>query len=52
MRALDTGSAAVRGLVVNLEFHNAVAARVANEFLDAPTRLSFDPTLVMTGGGT
>jgi hypothetical protein len=39
------------GLVVSREFHDAVAARVANEFLDAPTCLGFDPVLVMTGGG-
>jgi hypothetical protein len=38
------------GLVVSVEFHDAVAARIANEFLDAPTRLSFDLVLVMTGG--
>ena len=39
MRALDSGSAAVRDLVVSLDFHDA---RIANEFLYAPTRLSFD----------
>jgi hypothetical protein len=39
------------GLVVSLDFHDAVAARIANEFLYAPTRLSFDTVLVMTGGG-
>jgi hypothetical protein len=37
MRALDSGSAAVRDLVVSLDFHDAVAARIANEFLYAPT---------------
>ena len=40
--ALDSRSAAVRDLVVSLDFHDAVAARIANEFLYAPTRLSFD----------
>ena len=39
------------GLVVSLDFHDAVAARIANEFLYAPTRLSFDTVLVITGGG-
>ena len=51
MRALDSGSAAVRVLVVSLDFHDAVAARIANEFLYAPTRLSFDMALVMTDPG-
>ena len=40
MRALDSGSAAVR-----------VWLSASNEFLYAPTRLSFDTVLVMTGGG-
>ena len=51
MRALDSGSAAVRDLVVSLDFHDAVAARIANEFLYAPTRLSFDMVPAMTGPG-
>ena len=51
MRALNSGSAAVRDLVVSLDFHDAVAARIANEFLYAPTRLSFDMALVMTDPG-
>ena len=29
----------------------AVAARIANEFPATPIGLSFDPVLVMTGGG-
>jgi hypothetical protein len=39
------------GLDVGLDFYDAVAARIANEFLAAPIGLSFDPVLVMTGGG-
>jgi hypothetical protein len=46
MSALVSGSAAVRDLVVSLEFHNSVAA---NEFLYAPTRLSFDIVPTVTG---
>jgi hypothetical protein len=46
MRALDSGSAAVRDLVVSIDFHDAVAA---NEFLYAPTRLSFDIVPTVTG---
>jgi hypothetical protein len=38
-------------LDVGLDFHDAVAARIANEFLDGPTCLSFDPVPAMTGGG-
>jgi hypothetical protein len=49
MRALDSGSAAVRDLVVSLDFHDAVAARIANEFLYAPTRLGFDIVPTVTG---
>ena len=51
MRALDSGSAAVRDLVVSLDFHDAVAARIANEFLYAPTRLGFDMVPTVTGPG-
>ena len=49
VRALDSGSAAVRDLVVSLAFHDAVAAHIANEFLYAPTRLSFDIVPTVTG---
>jgi hypothetical protein len=38
-------------LVVGLDFHDALAARIANEFLDASTRLSFDTVLPMSGPG-
>lgn len=39
------------GLDFGLDFHDAVAARIANEVPDDPTCLSFHPLLVMTGGG-
>jgi hypothetical protein len=38
-------------LVVSLDFHDAIAARIANEFLYAPTRLSFDIVPMVTGLG-
>jgi len=39
------------GLRVGFGCHDADAACIANEFLDAPTRLIFDPVLVIAGGG-
>jgi phenylpropionate dioxygenase-like ring-hydroxylating dioxygenase large terminal subunit len=39
------------GLVVSFDFHDAVAARIANEFLYAPTCLRFDTVLVITDPG-
>jgi hypothetical protein len=50
-RSSDSGSAAVRVRLPTSTFDDAVAARIVNEFLFAPTRLSFDTVLVMTGGG-
>jgi hypothetical protein len=37
------------GLVVSFDFHDALAARIANEFLYASTCLSFDIVAGMTG---
>ena len=54
MRALrrSSGSGPVEaGLVVSFDFHDALTARIANEFLDASTLLSFDTLLVMAGPG-
>ncbi len=51
MRALDSGSGGGAGLVVNRDFHDAVAANIANEFLYTPTRLSFDIVPTVTGPG-
>jgi hypothetical protein len=39
------------GLVVGVDLHDAVAARIANEFLYASTRFSFDTAPVITGPG-
>jgi hypothetical protein len=46
MRALDSASAAVQVWLSASIFHDAVAARIANEFLYAPTRLSVGTALV------
>ena len=54
MRALrgSSGSGSVQaGLVVRFDFHDAVAARITNEFLDASTLVSFDTVPVMAGPG-
>jgi hypothetical protein len=50
-RSSDSGSAAVRVRLPTSTFDDASAGRIVNEFLFAPTRLSFDTVLVMTGGG-
>jgi hypothetical protein len=42
MRSLDGGSAAVRVWSPAYDLLGAVAVQIANEFLDAPTCLSFD----------
>ena len=39
------------GLVVSFDFHDALAAHIANEFLYAPACLSFDIVPEMTGPG-
>jgi len=44
-------SAAGAGPVVSFDFHDAVAARIVNEFLYAPTCLSFDIVSTVTGPG-
>jgi hypothetical protein len=51
MRALRRTSGGGAGLVFGLDFHDAVASGSANEFLDAPTRLSVDTLPVVTGPG-
>jgi hypothetical protein len=48
----SSGSGSVQaGLVVRFDFHDAVAARITNEFLDASTLVSFDTVPVMAGPG-
>ena len=42
-------SAAGAGLVVSFDFHDALTARIASEFLYAPTCLGFDTVLEITG---
>jgi hypothetical protein len=39
------------GLVVSFDFHDALTARIANEFLYAPTSSGFDTVLEITGPG-
>jgi hypothetical protein len=39
------------GLVVSFDFRDALTARIANEFLYAPTCLGFDTVLATTGPG-
>jgi hypothetical protein len=36
---------------LSLDFRDAVAARIANEYLEAPILLSFDMVLAMTSPG-
>ena len=47
-RSSDSGSVEA-GLIVSSDFHAATAARIASEFLDASTLLSFDTVPVMAG---
>jgi hypothetical protein len=50
-RSSGSGSAAVQVWFVNVDFHDAVGARVVNEFLYARACLSYDTVPVMTGPG-